>query len=227
MPVITLPDGSSRQFDQPVSVAQVAASIGPGLAKSAIGGDVNGQQVDISHVIDDDVALSIITAKDETGLKIIRHSCAHLMAQAVKQLFPQAQVTIGPVVENGFYYDFAYKPGFSEDDFDKIEQRMHELVKADIPVTRFVSDREQAKKLVKDRGEDYKLELIDDIPESEEITFYSQDDFTDLCRGTHVPSTGHLKAFKLMKVAGAYWRGDSNNEMLQRIYGTAWANKKI
>ncbi len=226
MPAITLPDGSVREFDQPVRVADVAAAIGPGLAKAALGGIANGKQVDISYLIDDDIELSIITAKDQKGLEIIRHSTAHLMAQAVKQLYPDAQVTIGPVVENGFYYDFAYPPGFSEDDFGKIEQRMSELVKQDIPVERFVLNREQAKDLVTQRGESYKVELIDDIPEDEEISFYRQDDFTDLCRGTHVPSTGHLKAFKLMKVAGAYWRGDADNEMLQRIYGTAWASKK-
>ena len=226
MPVITLPDGSTREFDQPVTVAQVAAAIGPGLAKAALGAVADGRQVDTSFTIESDVQLSIITAKDDKGIEIIRHSTAHLMAQAVKQLYPQAQVTIGPVVENGFYYDFSYEPGFSEDDFAKIEARMSELVKADIPIVRFVKDREQAKVLVKERGENYKLELIDAIDEGQEISFYQQDDFTDLCRGTHVPSTGHLKHFKLMKVAGAYWRGDSNNEMLQRIYGTAWANKK-
>ena len=226
MPVITLPDSSTREFNQAVSVADVAAAIGPGLAKVALGGIVNNKQVDVSYLIDDDCELSIITSKDERGLEIIRHSTAHLMAQAVKQLYPDAQVTIGPVVENGFYYDFAYQPGFSEEDFEKIEQRMVELVKQDIPIKRFVLDRNQAKDLVKERGESYKVELIDDIPEDEEISFYRQDDFTDLCRGTHVPSTGHLKAFKLMKVAGAYWRADADNEMLQRIYGTAWASKK-
>ena len=226
MPAITLPDGSIREFEQPVSVAEIAASIGPGLAKAALGGVVNDRQVDVSFVIDSDAKLSIITAKDEKGLQIIRHSTAHLMAQAVQQLYPDVQVTIGPVVDNGFYYDFAYKQGFSEDDLEKIEKRMAELVKQDIPIERFTLNREQAKELVKDRGETYKIELIDDIPAEEEISFYKQDDFTDLCRGTHVPSTGHIKAFKLMKVAGAYWRGDSDNEMLQRIYGTAWASKK-
>ncbi len=226
MPVITLPDGSIREFDQPVAVADVAAAIGPGLAKAALGGIVNGKQVDISYEINDDAELSILTVKDQKGLEIIRHSTAHLMAQAVKQLYPDAQVTIGPVIENGFYYDFAYPPGFSEDDFEKIEQRMAELAKQDIPIERFVLDRGQAKELVRERGETYKVELIDDIPEDQEISFYKQNDFTDLCRGTHVPSTGHLKAFKLMKVAGAYWRGDADNEMLQRIYGTAWASKK-
>ena len=226
MPVITLPDGSNREFDQPVTVAQVAASIGPGLAKAALGAMADGIQVDSSYLIENDTALSIITAKDPKGLEIIRHSTAHLMAQAVKQLYPDAQVTIGPVIENGFYYDFSYPPGFSEDDFAKIESQMTKLVKANIPVVRFVKDRQQAKQLVNERGESYKAELIDAIPEDQEISFYQQDDFTDLCRGTHVPSTGMLKHFKLMKVAGAYWRGDSNNEMLQRIYGTAWTSKK-
>ena len=226
MPVITLPDGSKREFDQPVSVAEVAASIGPGLAKAALGAIAGEKQVDTSFVIENDTPLSIITAKDEKGLEIIRHSTAHLMAQAVKRLYPDAQVTIGPVVENGFYYDFAYPPGFSEEDFEKIEAQMMKLVKADIPIVRFVKDRTQAKDLVTERGENYKLELIDDIPPEQEISFYRQDDFTDLCRGTHVPSTGYLKHFKLMKVAGAYWRGDSDNEMLQRIYGTAWTSKK-
>ena len=226
MPVITLPDGSKREFDQPVTVAEVAASIGPGLAKAALGAMADGVQVDTTYSIDQDTCLAIITNKDPKGLEIIRHSTAHLMAQAVKQLYPDAQVTIGPVIENGFYYDFAYAPGFSEEDFEKIEAQMKSLAKADIPIVRFVKDRSQAKALVSDRGESYKLELIDAIPEDQEISFYQQDDFTDLCRGTHVPSTGHLKHFKLMKVAGAYWRGDSNNEMLQRIYGTAWTSKK-
>ena len=226
MPVITLPDGSKREFDQPVTVAEIAASIGPGLAKAALGAMADGKQVDIACLIDTDTELSIITAKDEKGLEIIRHSTAHLMAQAVKQLYPSVQVTIGPVIENGFYYDFSYPSGFSEDDFAKIEAQMMKLVKADIPIVRFVKDREQAKQLVSERGETYKLELIDAIPDDQEISFYQQDDFTDLCRGTHVPSTSHLKHFKLMKVAGAYWRGDSDNEMLQRIYGTAWASKK-
>ena len=226
MPVITLPDDSKREFDQPVTVAEIAASIGPGLAKAALGAMVDGKQVDTAYLIDTDTELSIITAKDEKGLEIIRHSTAHLMAQAVKQLYPDVQVTIGPVIDDGFYYDFSYPPGFSEDDFAKIEEQMMKLVRANIQVIRFVKDREQAKQLVSERGESYKLELIDAIPDDQEISFYQQDDFTDLCRGTHVPSTGYLKHFKLMKVAGAYWRGDSNNEMLQRIYGTAWASKK-
>lgn len=226
MPLITLPDGSKREFDRPVTVNEIAASIGAGLAKAALGATVNGKQVDTAYRIDHDAELSIITSKDEKGLEIIRHSTAHLMAQAVKQLYPEAQVTIGPVIDNGFYYDFSYPPGFSEEDFSKIEERMRQLVKADIPIVRFVKDRDQAKQLVTDRGETYKIELIDAIPDDQEISFYQQDDFTDLCRGTHVPSTGHLKHFKLMKVAGAYWRGDSSNEMLQRIYGTAWASKK-
>ena len=226
MPVITLPDGSKREFDRPVCVSEIAAAIGPGLAKAALGAMANEKQVDTSYLIENDTQLSIITAKDAKGLEIIRHSTAHLMAQAVKQLYPDVQVTIGPVIENGFYYDFSYAPGFSEEDFEKIEMQMAKLVKANIPITRFIKDRQQAKQLVSERGESYKLELIDAIPDDQEISFYQQDDFTDLCRGTHVPSTGYLKHFKLMKVAGAYWRGDSNNEMLQRIYGTAWASKK-
>ncbi len=226
MPQITLPDGSVRYYDNPLSIADVAIDIGPGLAKAAIAGKVNGTVVDISTVLDKDCKLGIITAKDEEGLDIIRHSSAHLLAQAVKQLYPDAQVTIGPVIENGFYYDFAYQPGFSEDDLAAIEKRMSELAKADYPVRRSVMDRASAVQHFRDQGEVYKAEIIESIPGDEELSLYGQDDFTDLCRGPHVPSTGHLKAFKLMKLAGAYWRGDSNNEMLQRIYGTAWPDKK-
>ena len=226
MPQITLPDGSSRSFENPLTVADVAADIGPGLAKAAIAGNVNGTVVDTSTVLDQDCELGIITSKDEQGLEVIRHSTAHLLAQAVKQLYPEAQVTIGPVIDNGFYYDFSYAPGFSDEDLKIIEGRMTELANADHVVERTVMARDAAVGYFRDQGEVYKAEIIESIPGDEELSLYSQDDFTDLCRGPHVPSTGHLKAFKLMKVAGAYWRGDSKNEMLQRIYGTAWADKK-
>lgn len=236
---ISLPDGSIRQFDQPVTVHDVAASIGSGLAKAAIAGKIStisaqkdtttgseGRLVDTSHLIEQDIALSIITAKDQDGLDIIRHSTAHLMAYAVQELYPDAQVTIGPVIENGFYYDFAYKRPFTPEDLEKIEQKMHELAKKDEVVTREVWERPEAVKFFRSVGEDYKAEIIESIPEAETLTMYREGDFIDLCRGPHVPSTGKLKVFKLMKVAGAYWRGDSNNEMLQRIYGTAWATKQ-
>jgi threonyl-tRNA synthetase len=226
MPTITLPDGSKRQFDQPVTVAQVAASIGPGLAKAALAGRVDGKVVDTSFTIEHDAALSIITERDADGLDVIRHSSAHLLAQAVKQLFPEAQVTIGPVIEDGFYYDFAYKRPFLPEDLTAIEQRMQELATQDQPVTRTVMPRDEAVKFFRDMGEKYKAEIIASIPSDQPISLYRQGDFIDLCRGPHVPSTGKLKAFKLMKVAGAYWRGDSKNEMLQRIYGTAWTDKK-
>ncbi|SNR96677.1 Ser-tRNA(Thr) hydrolase /threonyl-tRNA synthetase [Methylobacillus rhizosphaerae] len=225
MPVIRLPDGSERKFDGPVTVADVAMNIGAGLARAALGGKVNGKAVDTSYEITADADLAIITDKDADGLEIIRHSTAHLLAQAVKQLFPDAQVTIGPVIENGFFYDFSYKRPFTPEDLEKIEARMQELAKRDIPVVRSVMERDEAVAYFKSIGEQYKAEIIESIPVDQEISLYTQDDFTDLCRGTHVPSTGKLKAFKLMKVAGAYWRGDSNNEMLQRIYGTAWAKK--
>lgn len=226
MPVITLPDNSQRSFDKAVSVYDVAADIGTGLAKAALAGKVNGQLVDTSYVIEDDAELAIITARDEEGLEVIRHSCAHLMAMAVQELYPSAQVTIGPVIKDGFYYDFAFERAFTQEDLDKIEKRMSELAKQNIPVSRTVKSRPEAIELFKEKGEKYKVEIIDSIPGEEPLSFYQQGDFIDLCRGPHVPSTGHIKAFKLMKVAGAYWRGDSNNEMLQRIYGTAWGDKK-
>ncbi len=226
MPSITLPDGSQRRFEQPVTVQEVAADIGPGLAKAALAGRVNGKLVDTSHRIDEDAELALITDRDDEGLEIVRHSAAHLLAQAVKQLFPEAQVTIGPVIENGFYYDFAYEKGFSPEDMAAIEKRMQALAKEDIPVERSEMPREEAIAFFRDMGEEYKARIIEDIPHGETLSLYRQGDFIDLCRGPHVPSTGKIKAFKLMKLAGAYWRGDSNNEMLQRIYGTAWTSKK-
>ncbi len=226
MPVVILPDGSQRRFDQPVTVDEVAADIGAGLRKAALAGRVNGKLVDTCHVISSDVDLAIITDKDPAGIEVIRHSTAHLLAQAVKQLFPDAQVTIGPVIEDGFYYDFAYKRPFTPEDLAAIEAKMAELAKADQKVTRRVLTRDEAVKFFKQQGEIYKAEIIASIPDKDEISLYGQGDWVDLCRGPHVPSTGKLKAFKLTKVAGAYWRGDSRNEMLQRIYGTAWADKK-
>ena len=226
MPVITLPDGSQKRFDEAVSVGEVAAAIGPGLAKAALAGKADGVLVDTSSLIDHDVALSIVTDRDPEGLEIIRHSTAHLLANAVQDLFPDAQVTIGPVIEDGFYYDFAYKRPFSTDDLAAIEKRMAEIAARDLPVRRRVMPRDAAVEHFKKIGEHYKAEIIAAIPSDEPISLYGQGDWEDLCRGPHVPSTGKLKAFKLMKVAGAYWRGDSRNEMLQRIYGTAWANEK-
>src|SRR5271163_1312248 len=226
MPVITLPDGSQKHFDRPVSVAEVAASIGPGLAKAALAGRLDGALVDTSALIDRDATLSIVTDKDPDGLSIIRHSTAHLLANAVQELFPDAQVTIGPVIENGFFYDFAYKRPFSSEDLSAIEKRMAEIAAKDLPVHRRVLPRDAAIEHFKRIGEHYKAEIIGAIPPGESISLYGQGTWEDLCRGPHVPSTGKLKAFKLMKVAGAYWRGDSRNEMLQRIYGTAWANEK-
>ncbi|HRE13434.1 MAG TPA: threonine--tRNA ligase [Usitatibacteraceae bacterium] len=223
---ITLPDRSVRSFDSPVTVAQVAASIGPGLAKAALAGKVGGKLVDTSFLIDRDAELAIVTDKDAEGLDLIRHSTAHLLAYAVKQLFPDAQVTIGPVIDNGFYYDFSYKRPFTPEDLAAIEKRMAELAKKDIPVAREVWKRDDAVKFFESIGEKYKAEIIAAIPSAEDISLYREGDFIDLCRGPHVPSTGKLKVFKLMKVAGAYWRGDSKNEMLQRIYGTAWAKKE-
>jgi len=226
MPVITLPDGNQKHFDAPVTVAAVASSIGAGLAKAALGGRVDGREVDTSFVIENDSALSIITPKDEAGLEIIRHSTAHLLAHAVKQLYPSAQVTIGPVVDDGFYYDFAYERSFTPEDLERIEKRMEELAAADIPVERRLMARDDAVEFFKGLGEAYKAEIIASIPSEQDISLYAQGDFVDLCRGPHVPSTGRLKAFKLTKIAGAYWRGDQNNEVLQRIYGTSWVDKK-
>ncbi|WIM05659.1 MAG: threonine--tRNA ligase [Candidatus Nitricoxidivorans perseverans] len=222
---IRLPDGSERRFDQPVTVAELAASIGPGLAKAALAGKVDGRLVDTSFRIEADAQVAIVTDKDADGLELIRHSTAHLLAYAVKELFPEAQVTIGPVVENGFYYDFAYKRPFTPEDLAAIEKRMAELAKSDFPVIREVWTRDKAAEFFKSIDEHYKAELIAVIPADQEVSLYREGDFVDLCRGPHVPSTGRLKVFKLMKVAGAYWRGDSKNEMLQRIYGTAWAKK--
>jgi len=226
MPVITLPDGSQREFAQPVTVAEVAQSIGTGLARAALAGKVDGRLVDTSFLIETNVQLGIITDKDVEGLEVIRHSTAHLLAYAVKELFPEAQVTIGPVVENGFYYDFAYSRPFTPEDLITIEKRMGELAKREIPVVREVWKRDDATAFFKSIGEHYKAELIAAIPADQEVSLYREGDFVDLCRGPHVPSTGKLKVFKLMKVAGAYWRGDQNNEQLQRIYGTAWAKKE-
>ena len=226
MPVITLPDGSRREFAQPVSVFDVASDIGPGLAKAALAGQVDGRLVDTSYRIANDANLAIITEKNEEGLEIIRHSSAHLLAQAVKRLFPTAQVTIGPVIEDGFYYDFAYERPFTLEDLETIEQEMERIAAEDIAVERSVMSREEAIEFFGNMGEVYKAELIEAIPHGEELSLYRQGDFIDLCRGPHVPSTGKLKAFKLMKVAGAYWRGDSRNAMLTRIYGTAWLDKK-
>ncbi|HET7307942.1 MAG TPA: threonine--tRNA ligase [Gammaproteobacteria bacterium] len=223
---ITLPDSSQRKYDHPVTVAEVAADIGPGLAKAALAGKVDGKLVDTSYRIQDDAQLAIVTGRDAEGLDVIRHSTAHLLAQAVKELFPDAQVTIGPVIEDGFYYDFAYKRPFTPEDLEAIENKMAELARADFDVSRSVMPRDTAVGFFRDMGEEYKAEIIASIPTNEEISLYRQGEFVDLCRGPHVPSTGHLGAFKLMKVAGAYWRGDSRNEMLQRIYGTAWADKK-
>ncbi len=226
MPVITLPDGSQRAFSSPVSVFQVAENIGPGLAKAALAGKINGNLVDTSYVIADDVNLAIITSRDDDGVDVIRHSCSHLLAQAVKALYPQAQVTIGPVIDDGFYYDFAFSRPFTPEDLEAIENKMAELVKDDITVVRELMPRDEAVEFFKGMGEAYKAEIIASIPSQEDISLYRQGDFIDLCRGPHVPSTGKIAAFKLTKVAGAYWRGNSDNEMLQRIYGTAWASKK-
>jgi threonyl-tRNA synthetase len=223
---IRLPDGSQRQFDAPQTVAQVAASIGAGLAKAALAGKVDGKLVDTSYLIERDADLAIVTDKDADGLEVIRHSTAHLLAYAVKTLFPEAQVTIGPVIENGFYYDFSYKRPFTPEDLAAIEKKMAELAKKDEPVVRSVLARDEAVAYFKSIGEAYKAEIIGSIPQDQEVSLYSEGEFTDLCRGPHVPSTGKLKVFKLMKLAGAYWRGDSKNEMLQRIYGTAWAKKE-
>ncbi|AKE51719.1 threonine--tRNA ligase [Kangiella geojedonensis] len=226
MPVITLPDGSQREFDKAVSVHDVANDIGPGLAKAALAGKVDGKLVDTSYVMDSDAQLAIITERDEDGLEIIRHSTAHLLAQAVQRLFDNVQVTIGPVIDHGFYYDFATETPFTEDDLRAIEKEMEKIAKENLQVERTEMERDEAVAFFRNMGEEYKAEIIESIPSNEALSLYRQGDFIDLCRGPHVPSTSKLKAFKLMKVAGAYWRGDSNNEMLQRIYGTAWTNKK-
>jgi threonyl-tRNA synthetase len=225
MPVIRLPDGSERKFDAPVTVYDVAMDIGEGLAKAALAGNVNGALVDTNFVMEADSDLAIITAKNDEGLEIIRHSTAHLLAHAVKTLFPEAQVTIGPVIDNGFYYDFSYSRAFTPEDLTAIEKKMKEIAKQNAQVIRKVLPRDEAVAYFKSINEAYKAEIIESIPQGEDVSLYTQGDFTDLCRGPHVPSTGKLKVFKLMKVAGAYWRGDSNNEMLQRVYGTAWRNK--
>ena len=226
MPNVTLPDGSVKSYDQSLTVAEVASSIGSGLAKAAIAGEIDGQLVDTSFMIENDSDLAIITNKDDKALEVIRHSTAHLLAQATQQLYPKAQVTIGPVIDNGFYYDFAYKDGFSEQDLAKIEKKMNAIVKQNLPIERMEMSRDDAVKFFKSLGEHYKAEIIESIPTDETLSLYKQGDFVDLCRGPHVPSTSKIKAFKLMKLAGAYWRGDSNNEMLQRVYGTAWENKE-
>jgi threonyl-tRNA synthetase len=226
MPAITLPDGSQREYEQPVSVMDVAADIGPGLAKATLAGEVDGKLRDASHLIDEDAEVRIITARDPEGLEVIRHSTAHLLAQAVERLYPECQVTIGPVIENGFYYDFSYPPGFAMEDLDRIGAEMRRIVKDALPVQREVWHRGEAIQFFRQEGEEYKAQIIEDLPEDEEITLYRQGEFVDLCRGPHVPDTGKLGQFKLTKLAGAYWRGDSDNEMLQRIYGTAWPTKK-
>mgnify|MGYP001189570505 FL=1 len=226
MPNVTLPDGTVKSYDQSLTVADVASSIGSSLAKAAIAGEIDGQLVDTSYMIESDASLAIITNKDDKALEVIRHSTAHLLAQATQQLYPKAQVTIGPVIDNGFFYDFAYKKGFSEEDLVKIEKNMNAIVKQNLPIQRLEMKREDAVELFKSMGEHYKAEIIESIPTNEVLSLYKQGDFIDLCRGPHVPSTSKLKVFKLMKLAGAYWRGDSNNEMLQRVYGTAWENKK-
>ena len=226
MPVITLPDGSQRTFSSPVSVYDVAAEIGPGLAKAMLAGKVNEELVDASYVMEEDSSLAIITDKNEEGLDIIRHSAAHLLAQAIKQLYPTAQITIGPVIDDGFFYDIDYEESFGPEDLEKIEKKMAELAKEDFKISRSVKARDDAVKFFRDMGEEYKAQIIEDIPADQALSLYTQGEFTDLCRGPHVPSTGKIKAFKLTKLAGAYWRGDSNNKMLQRIYGTAWPDKK-
>ncbi|NNK33971.1 MAG: threonine--tRNA ligase [Xanthomonadales bacterium] len=226
MPAITLPDGSQRQYDHPVTVMDVATDIGPGLAKATLAGEVNGQLRDASHAIEEDAELRIITSRDPEGVEVIRHSTAHLLAQAVERLYPECQVTIGPVIEDGFYYDFSYPPGFTMDDLDRIGAEMRRIAKDALPVSREVWSRGEAIQFFRQEGEEYKAQIIEDLPEDEEITLYRQGEFVDLCRGPHVPDTGKLGQFRLTKLAGAYWRGDSRNEMLQRIYGTAWPTKK-
>jgi threonyl-tRNA synthetase len=226
MPIITLPDGNQKTFDHPVTIHQIAESIGSGLAKAALAGKIGDDIVDTTYTIDQDAAVSIITSKDDDGLEVLRHSCAHLMAQAVQLLFPSAQVTIGPVIEDGFFYDFAFERPFTPDDLTKIEKKMTELSRQNQPVSRSLMSRDEAVEFFREKGENYKVEIIESIPSNQDLSFYQQGDFIDLCRGPHVPATGKLQAFKLTKVAGAYWRGDSKNAMLQRIYGTCWADKK-
>ncbi|MFT6095064.1 MAG: threonyl-tRNA synthetase, partial [Pseudohongiellaceae bacterium] len=226
MPQITLPDGSTRSYDNSVTIAEIAASIGEGLAKAALAGRVDGTLVDTSHCVETDSEVAIVTERDTDGIEVLRHSCAHLMAQAVQRLFPKAQVTIGPVTEDGFFYDFSYERPFTPEDLTAIEKEMGVLVKENLQVERSVLSRKDAIALFQEKGEAYKVEIISSIPGDEDLSFYRQGDFIDLCRGPHVPSTSKFKAFKLTSVAGAYWRGDSNNEMLQRIYGTAWGSKK-
>jgi threonyl-tRNA synthetase len=227
MSVVTLPDGSRREFPQPTTIAAIAASIGPGLARAALAGRVDGKLVDTSFVVERDAEIAIVTDKDPAGVEILRHSTAHLLAHAVKELYPEAQVTIGPVIDNGFYYDFAFQRGFTAEDLDRIEARMHEIAKRDLRVERSVMPRDQAAEFFRRQGEEYKAQIIEAIPQGEDISLYRQGEFVDLCRGPHVPTTAKLKAFKLTKVAGAYWRGDSRNEMLARIYGTAWPSKDL
>ena len=226
MPAITLPDGTKKSFDKPVSIVQVAESIGPGLAKAAVAGSVNGELLDTCMLIDQDADVSIITAKDQEGLEIVRHSFAHLVGHAVKQLYPEAKMAIGPVIEDGFYYDIAYDRPFTPEDLEKIEKRMEQLIKLDYNVIVEVVSKDKATQTFKEREEPYKIQIINEIPEGEIIKLYHHQEYIDMCRGPHVPNTKHLRSFKLMRVSGAYWRGDSNNEMLQRIYGTAWAGKK-
>ena len=227
MPVITLPDGSTREYAQPVTPYDVAADIGPGLAKAALAARIDDQMIDLSLVLENDTALALVTAKDADSLDLLRHDAAHVMAEAVLELFPETQVTIGPSIENGFYYDFYRETAFSEDDLAAIEKRMHDIVDRDEAITREVWTRNEAVAFYKENNEPFKVELVDAIPEDETVTFYRQGDFIDLCRGPHMPSTGRLgHAFKLMKVAGAYWRGDPKNPQLQRMYGTAWRNEK-
>jgi threonyl-tRNA synthetase len=226
MPQVTLPDGSKRDYENPVTVAEIAESIGAGLAKAALAGRVDGELVDTSHLVDADADIAIVTERDDDGIEVLRHSCAHLMAQAVQRLFPKAQVTIGPVIEDGFFYDFAFSRAFTPEDLQAIEKTMGTIVKENLEVERSVLPRKDAIALFKEMGEDYKVEIIESIPGEEDLSFYRQGEFMDLCRGPHVPSTGKFKAFKLTNVAGAYWRGDSDKEMLQRVYGTAWGSKK-
>jgi len=226
MPTITLPDGTKKQFDGPVTIHQIAKSIGSGLAKAALAGKVQGELVDTSYLVETDAEISIVTGKDDAGLEVLRHSCAHLMAQAVQRLFPSVQVTIGPVIEDGFFYDFAFERAFTPEDLKAIEKKMNHIVKENLEVTRSLMSRSEAIEFFKQKDEKYKVQILESIPSDEDLSFYSQGEFIDLCRGPHIPTTSKLQAFKLTKVAGAYWRGDSNNEMLQRIYGTAWGDKK-